>query len=74
MIETDATAALKQVLQEHSDLSGCLILCASSLQTHLRICEAGGKPKSTILLNAYKQAVEVLSQYSLIEASHWQEF
>lgn len=74
MIENDATAALKQLLQEHSDLGGCLILCASSLQTHLRICEAGEKPKSQILLNAYKQALEVLNQYNLIESDHWQQF
>lgn len=74
VIKTEATEALKQILQEHSDLGGCLILCASSLQTHLRICEAAQKPKSTILINAYKQAIEVLSQYDLIEADQWQEF
>lgn len=74
MVSNETTEAVSRLLKEHSDLAGCLLLCAGTLQTYLKLYEAENKPPPRILLNSYKQSIEILAQYDFIEPENWHKF
>lgn len=74
MVGNETRDAVVQLLKEHGDLAGVLLLCAGTLQTYLSISEVEEKPPPRILLSAYKQVIEVLAQYDFIEPDNWKNF
>lgn len=74
MVGNETSQAINNLLKEHADLAGVLLLCAGTLQTYLSISEVEDKPPPRILLSAYKQAIEVLAQYDFIEPGNWKTF